>query len=57
MRHIARTLRWWQIYQYRKPEKRGGGKNQSDEQVAHKVAWAVKRTYVKQGDRWIEKAT
>ena len=32
--------------QYLKPEKRRGGKRQSAEQVAHKVAWAaVKNNY------------
>jgi cation transport regulator len=45
------------LKQYHKPEKRRGGKRQSVEQVAHKVAWAaVKRVYEKEGDRWIEKA-
>ncbi|MFZ0223567.1 MAG: ChaB family protein [Candidatus Nitrosopolaris sp.] len=44
------------LKQYQKPEKRRGGKKQSAEQVAHKVAWAaVKKKYEKQGDRWIEK--
>ena len=28
------------VKQYQKPEKRRGGKKQSAEQVAHKVAWA-----------------
>ena len=43
--------------QYESPSKRRGGKRQSREQVAHKVAWsAVKKAgYKKQGDRW-EKA-
>lgn len=37
-------------------EKRHGGKKQSAEQVAHKVAWgAVKNRYVKQGDNWVQK--
>jgi cation transport regulator len=46
--------------QYRKPEKRRGGKGQSAEQVAHKVAWAAvkdKDKYEKEGDRWIERET
>ncbi len=35
-----------------------GGKRQSAEQVAHKVAWAaVKNNYENAGDRWVEKAT
>jgi len=45
------------LKQYRKPQKRRGGKRQSDEQVSLKVACAaVKRVYEKEGDRWIEKA-
>ena len=45
------------LKQYKSPSKRRGGKRQSREQVAHKVAWsAVKKAgYKKQGDRW-EKA-
>ena len=44
------------LEQYRKPEKRRGGKRQNVEQVAHKVAWAaVKKQYEKEGDMWIEK--
>jgi|ERR671919_233263 cation transport regulator len=44
------------LEQYQKPEKRRGGKKQSAEQVAHKAAWAaVKREYVKKGDRWERK--
>ena len=46
------------LKQYQKPEKRRGGKRESVEQVAHKVAWAaVKKKYEKEGDRWVEKAT
>jgi cation transport regulator len=45
------------LKQYHKPEERRGGKRQSVEQVAHKVAWAaVKRAYEKEGDMWVEKA-
>jgi cation transport regulator len=44
------------LKQYKSPAKRRGGKRQSREQVAHKVAWsAVKREYKKEGDRWVEK--
>jgi cation transport regulator len=44
------------LKQYQKPEKRRGGKKQSAEQVAHKVAWAaVKKKYEKQGDTWVER--
>ena len=43
------------LKQYQKPEKRRGGKKQSAEQVAHKVAWtAVKKKYEKQGGTWVE---
>ena len=38
------------------PDKRRGGKSESAEEVAHKVAWAaVKRDYKKKGDKWVEK--
>jgi cation transport regulator len=42
------------LKQYKSPSKRRGGKSQSREQVAHKVAWsAVKRAgYKKEGSRW-----
>jgi len=42
------------LKQYKSPSKRRGGKRQSREQVAHKVAWsAVKKAgYKKQGDKW-----
>jgi cation transport regulator len=44
------------LKQYQKPEKRRGGKKQSAEQVAHKVAWAaVKKKYEKHGDTWVER--
>ncbi len=44
------------LKQYQKPEKRRGGKSQSAEQVAHKVAWAaVKKKYEKQVSTWVEK--
>jgi cation transport regulator len=44
------------LKQYQKPEKRRGGKKESAEQVAHKVAWAaVKKKYEKQGGTWVEK--
>jgi cation transport regulator len=44
------------LEQYQKPQKRRGGKKQSAEQVAHKAAWAaVKKEYVKQGDKWVQK--
>jgi cation transport regulator len=41
------------LKQYKSPSKRRGGKRQSREQVAHKVAWsAIKKEYEKKGDRW-----
>jgi cation transport regulator len=42
------------LKQYENPSKRRGGKGQSKEQVAHKVAWsAVKKEYKKKGDKWV----
>ena len=44
------------LAEYRDPSKRRGGKKQSVEEVAHKVAWAaVKNVYQKQGDEWVRK--
>src|SRR5919198_3536224 len=44
------------LRQYKSPSKRRGGKQQSREQVAHKVAWsAVKKEYKKKGDKWVSK--
>jgi cation transport regulator len=44
------------LKQYVIPSKRRGGKRQSKEQVAHKVAWsAVKKEYKKKGDKWVPK--
>ena len=44
------------LKQYQKPQKRRGGRKQSAEQVAHKVAWAaVKKKYEKEGSTWVEK--
>jgi cation transport regulator len=44
------------LKQYQSPSKRRGGKHQSREQVAHKVAWsAVKKEYKKKGDKWVPK--
>ena len=38
------------------PDKRRGGKKQSAEEVAHKVAWAaVKKEYEKDGEKWVKK--
>ena len=41
--------------EYKDPEKRRGGKNESAEEVAHKVAWAaVKKEYHKEGEGWVK---
>lgn len=52
--HIYTKAHKSALEQYRSPSKRRGGKRQSREQVAHKVAWsAVKKAgYRKEGDRW-----
>ncbi|HEU4605777.1 MAG TPA: ChaB family protein [Nitrososphaera sp.] len=52
--HIYIKVHKSALEQYRSPSKRRGGKRQSREQVAHKVAWsAVKKAgYRKEGDRW-----
>ena len=45
------------LEQYKNPDKRRGGKKESNEEVAHKVAWsAVKKKYKKgEDDKWIKK--
>jgi cation transport regulator ChaB len=44
------------IRQYTSPFKRRGGKQQSKEQVAHKVAGSVvKKEYKKKDDKWVRK--
>jgi cation transport regulator len=54
--HIFKKAHANAIEQYQNPEKRRGGKRQSAEQVAHKVAWAaVKKEYKKRGNEWIRK--
>ncbi|MGE5684125.1 MAG: ChaB family protein [Nitrososphaerota archaeon] len=54
--HIFRKTHDSAIEQYQDPEKRRGGRKQSAELAAHKVAWAaVKKKYKKQGDRWLRK--
>jgi cation transport regulator len=52
--HIYKKAHKNALKQYRSPSKRRGGKRQSREQVAHKVAWsAVKKAgYRKEGSRW-----
>jgi cation transport regulator len=54
--HIYKKAHKNALKQYRSPSKRRGGKHQSREQVAHKVAWsAVKKEYKKKGDKWVPK--
>lgn len=54
--HIYKKAHDNAIEQYQDPEKRRGGKNESAEEVAHKVSWAaVKREYQKKGDKWVKK--
>jgi len=46
------------LEQYKDPDKRRGGKQESKEEVAHKVAWsAVKKKYKKdnEDDKWVKK--
>ena len=54
--HIFRKTHDSAVEQYQDPARRRGGKKQSSEAVAHKVAWAaVKQKYKKQGDKWLKK--
>jgi cation transport regulator len=54
--HIFKKTHDSALEQYKDPAKRRGGKKQSAEVVAHKVAWAaVKQKYKKQGDKWMKK--
>jgi cation transport regulator len=54
--HIYKKAHKNALKQYSSPSKRRGGKRQSKERVAHKVAWsAVKREYKKEGNQWVEK--
>ncbi|HJU79801.1 MAG TPA: ChaB family protein [Nitrososphaeraceae archaeon] len=54
--HIFKKTHDSAVEQYQDPAKRRGGRKQSAEVVAHKVAWAaVKRKYKKQGDKWLKK--
>ncbi len=44
------------LKEYRDPRKRRGGKKESVEEVAHKVAWsAIKTSYKKKGSSWVRK--
>lgn len=54
--HIFKKAHGKAVKQYQNPAKRRGGKKQSAEEVAHKIAWSVvKRKYKKLGDKWMRK--
>jgi cation transport regulator len=54
--HIFKKAHASAIKEYKDPDKRRGGKKESVEEVAHKVAWAaVKKEYKKKGDDWVKK--
>ncbi|MDQ4073128.1 MAG: ChaB family protein [Thermoproteota archaeon] len=54
--HIFKKAHSSAIEEYQDPGKRRGGKKESAEEVAHKVAWAaVKKEYEKQDDKWVKK--
>jgi len=54
--HIYKKAHANALRRYKNPVKMGGGKRQSLEQIAHKVAWsAVKTKYEKEGNKWTRK--
>lgn len=54
--HIFKKAHASALDEYKDPEKRRGGKSESAEEVAHKVAWAaVKKEYKKVGNDWVKK--
>lgn len=54
--HIFKKAHASAIKEYKDPDKKRGGKKESVEEVAHKVAWAaVKKEYKKKGDDWVKK--
>jgi cation transport regulator len=54
--HIFKKAHANAVKEYQDPENRRGGKSESAEEVAHKVAWAaVKQKYKKQGAEWVKK--
>jgi|SRR3954449_12244460 cation transport regulator len=54
--HIFKKAHNSAIKEYQDPDKRRGGKGESAEEVAHKVAWAaVKKEYEKEDDKWVKK--
>lgn len=54
--HIFKKAHASAVKEYKDPDKRRGGKKESTEEVAHKVAWsAVKKEYKKEDDKWVKK--
>jgi cation transport regulator len=54
--HIFKKAHASAVEEYKDPDKIRGGKKESTEEVAHKVAWAaVKKEYEKEGEKWIKK--
>jgi cation transport regulator len=54
--HIFKKAHASAVEEYQDPDKRRGGKKESAEEVAHKVAWAaVKKEYEKEGEKWVKK--
>jgi cation transport regulator len=54
--HIFKKAHASAVKEYQDPNKRRGGKEESTEEVAHKVAWAaVKKEYTKENDKWVKK--
>jgi cation transport regulator len=54
--HIFKKAHASSVKEYQDPDKRRGGKKDSAEEVAHKVAWAaVKKEYEKEGEKWVKK--
>jgi cation transport regulator len=54
--HIFKKAHASAVKEYKDPDKRQGGKKESNEEVAHKVAWAaVKKEYKKEDDKWVKK--
>jgi cation transport regulator len=54
--HIFKKAHASAIKEYQNPDKRRGGKKESAEEVAHKIAWAaVKKEYTKEDDKWVKK--
>ncbi len=54
--HIFKKAHASAVKEYQDPNKRRGGKKESAEEVAHKVAWAaVKQEYTKEDGKWVKK--